>query len=120
VSSFKKGEKRKGKLIISEEYLSQEGFYMIKVTYCFEVEKCTTVFQTSRCIFSQNPHKIHKINMKGQCSTSGIKIFTFMKLVLGVCSAVDTKIFYNISSNNFLSEGLQVLQLHSGNNCSLN
>lgn len=76
---------------------------MLKVTdIAFKVEKCNTVFQTSWFIFSQNPGKVHKINMKGQSSTSGIRIFTLMKLVLGVWSALDTKLFY-ISPDNIHS-----------------
>lgn len=58
---------------------------MLKVTVtAFEVEKCSTVFQTSQFVFSQNPDKLHKINMKGQCCTCGIRIFTFLTLVLGI------------------------------------
>lgn len=52
---------------------------MLEVTViALEVEKCSTVFQNSWFIFSQNLGKVHKINMEGQCSTSGIRIFTLM------------------------------------------
>lgn len=58
---------------------------MLTVTVtAFEVEKCNTVFQTSQVIFSQNPEKLYKINMKGQYHARGIRIFTFLTFVLGI------------------------------------
>jgi len=101
----RKGEERERKFIISEEFLSQESFYMLKVTdITFKVEKCSTVFQTSWFIFSQSLGKVHKINMKGQFSTLGIGIFTFMKLILGVWAAVDIKLFHRRSPKDFHSK----------------
>lgn len=56
---------------------------MLKVAgIVFEVDKCSTAFQTSCSILCQNPGKGQKFKMKGHHRTSGNRIFTFMKWVL--------------------------------------
>lgn len=93
---------------------------MLKVAgIAFEVDKCSTVFQASWFILSQNSGKGQKFKMKGQCRTSGNRIFTFMEQVLCLLRS-GHQIISAISPKTILfQKGLQVLQPHSGNSCSL-